>query len=163
MGWFAYATFCKTESGKDNSQQFLQHKLPKEVAAYGKEHNLLMPYFHSNQTAEWCTLEPPISYPNVVFKYWNTKDFMHTFFNSNDDWPFIIQAVPIYCLLMWQVKAFFLQNTRFCIRLGLIDNAQLGLAKIRQMRSSYAARSLSRDCFVYMIHALGILIFGAFF
>ena len=132
--------------------------------------------------SDWCSLEPPVSYPNVVFKYWKTKDFLHTFFNSNEDWPFIVQALPIYgkrliqlgdrhfltafpiaALLLWQLRAFFLQNTRFCIRFGLIDNAQLGLAKIRQMRSSYAARSLSRDCFVYMIHALGLLIFGALF
>ena len=47
--WFAHATFCKSEVGKD--QQFLQHKLPKEVAAYGMEHKLLMPYFHSKQPA----------------------------------------------------------------------------------------------------------------
>ena len=65
--------------------------------------------------------------------------------------------------MLWQTKAFFVQNTRFCIRLGLIDNALLGLAKIRQQRSSYAARSLPRDCFVYMVHVLGLALFGALF
>jgi len=161
LQWFGHATFCKSEGQKD--QQFLQHKLPKEISTYGKDNNLLMPYFFSKKAADWCSSEPPISYPSVVSKYWKFKDFMHTFNHSNEDWPFIIQALPVYGLIIWQMRAFFSHNSRFCIRLGLIDNAQLGLAKVRQVRSSFAARSLSRDTFIYMIHAMGLVMVGAIF
>ena len=156
LQWFAHATFCTSET-------FLQHDFPPEVVRYGQDNNLLMPLALSNSSGKWCDQEPPISYLAVVSKYWKQKDIFHTFFNANHDWPYLIQALPIYALILWQAKSFFLQNTRYCIRLGLIDNALLGLAKIRQQKTSFAARSLPRECFIYMVVALAILAVGAVF
>ena len=52
---------------------------------------------------------------------------------------------------------------RYCCRLGLIDNTLLGLAKPKQQKSVFECRTLPRECYLYMIHAIGIAIVGAVF
>lgn len=58
---------------------------------------------------------------------------------------------------------FFFENTRYCLRFGLIDNALLGLARPNQQKSPFHTKSLPRECFIYMLHSLGFLLFGSLF
>ena len=66
-------------------------------------------------------------------------------------------------LLGWQLLRFLTGHFRYCCRLGLIDNTLLGLAKPKQQKSVFACRTLPRECYLYMIHSIGIAIVGVVF
>ena len=46
-----------------------------------------------------------------------------------DDWPQYIAWAPAMVLILWQVGHFVKIHKRYCMRLGLVDNTLLGMAK----------------------------------
>ena len=66
----------------------------------------------------------------------------------------------VTALLAWQLLRFINGHFRYCCRLGLIDNTLLGLAKPKQQKSVFEYRTLPRECYLYMIHSIGIAAVG---
>lgn len=79
----------------------------------------------------------------------------------------IVQLVSLHllahaALLFWQSARFLDLNRGYCIRLGLVDNNLLGLGRPRRsnLTTSFHSRSLPRECFIYLVHAVVIAAVG---
>ena len=62
-------------------------------------------------------------------------------------------------MIFWQFLVFFSTHYRYVLRLGLVDNTALGLAKPRDPPMTVSL-SLPRPCFVYLVHAIFLVLFG---
>ena len=138
--WFGFAAFCKLQ--KHELSNF-----PASISDYGTKLNLTMP--GSDSKPEWCSSDPPIPFlalgifpPN--FECWKFLLENNSFFFSigkvlewrepfshwvPDDWPQYIAWAPAMVLILWQVGHFVKIHKRYCMRLGLVDNTLLGMAK----------------------------------
>lgn len=147
--WFAFATFCRLEKSE-------MARMAKHIRAYGKEHELLMPG-DPNRKPVWCSQDPPIPYFHLgggatigePFKHWKVEE-----------WPHYVAAAPAIVLVLWQVSNFFRIHKRYCFRLGLVDNAMLGISKPKTEPANYT-RALPRETLVYLAHAFVLAAAGA--
>lgn len=63
-------------------------------------------------------------------------------------------------LVLWQAYTFLNTHTKYSIRLGLVDNTKLGLARARDLPVTMTL-SLPRETFEYLVHAAFLTLFGA--
>ena len=114
--WFGFAAFCKLQS----------HELatfPAPIIKYGEVNNFTMP--GGKEKPSWCYLDPPIPYYHLgdfAFK----EPFIHW---VPEEWPHYVACAPAFVLVLWQLGHFFKVHKRYCLRLGLVDNSLLGMAK----------------------------------
>jgi len=64
-------------------------------------------------------------------------------------------------LIFWQSFLFLKVHRRFCMRLGLVDNTHLGMAKPRAAPVTWT-RALPRECLIYLFHALTLAMAAIF-
>jgi len=107
----------------------------------------------------WCHNEPPLAYSyiqkvhwdNGFLAYWDTKQL-----------PNFLLAVPCVLMVLHHSWEFVQVHWDYVKRLGLVDNNLLGMPR-RPCLAVRQYRVLPRECFVYVVHATALTIFGIFF
>jgi len=146
--WFCFTHFCRvTQNSPD---------VPSFVVDYGR--NNLMKVV-GDDPSSWCKEEPPVSYWFVQTNYWSNGFLQYW---EIKQLPNFLLATPAIGLVLWHSYHFVLVHKDFCKRLGLIDNNLLGLPR-KPVLAVRQHKVLPRECFVYVVHATALAIFGLFF
>ena len=143
--WFGFAAFCKLQ----------KHELgnfPPEVIEYGQINNLTMP--GQEDKPSWCFEDPPIPYLHVGGMPELKEPFGHWI---PEDWPHYIACTPAMLLILRQINQFFKVHKRYCYRLGLVDNALLGMIKPKIL-SWNLTQALPREALIYLLQAFLIIL-----
>lgn len=143
--WFGFAAFCKL-------QKHEMGNFPEEVIEYGQIHNLTMPGQEDKPT--WCYEEPPIPYIHVGGMPQFKEPFSHW---VPEDWPHYIACTPAMLLILRQIGQFFKIHKKYCCRLGLVDNALLGMIKPKILPWNLT-QALPREALIYLLQALLIIL-----
>ena len=141
--WFAFAAFCKLKT-------FEIGQFHEKIYEYGTSHNLSMP--GADTKPEWCYKDPPVPHYHLFFEW--KEPFIHW---VSEDWPHYIACTPALILILWQVSQFYKAHRRYCLRLGLVDNALLGMIKPKVLCWS-VSRALPRETLVYLLQAVLIML-----
>ena len=74
-----------------------------------------------------------------------------------EDWPHYIACTPAMLLILRQIGQFFKIHKKYCCRLGLVDNALLGMIKPKILPWNLT-QALPREALIYLLQALLIIL-----
>jgi len=176
--YFCFTNFCRVKRRE-------RSEMDDFVVDYGRRELLKVA---GDTPSPWCHNEPPLAYSyiqkvhwdNGFLAYWDTKQL-----------PNFLLAVPCVLMVLHHSWEFVQVHWDYVKRLGLVDNNLLGMPRrpclaVRQYSpeddgSEHLAskvtfapvflfsiegeccRVLPRECFVYVVHATALTIFGIFF
>jgi len=144
--YFCFTNFCRRE----------RSEMDDFVVDYGRRELLKVA---GDTPSPWCHNEPPLAYSyiqkvhwdNGFLAYWDTKQL-----------PNFLLAVPCVLMVLHHSWEFVQVHWDYVKRLGLVDNNLLGMPR-RPCLAVRQCRVLPRECFVYVVHATALTIFGIFF
>lgn len=130
--------------------------VPDYVVEYGRTELLKVV---GDPPSPWCHEEPPIAYMYIQRVYWNNGFLAYW---DMKQLPNFLLAVPCIVLILHHSYHFLQVHWDYVKRLGLVDNNLLGMPR-RPCLAVRQYRVLPRDCFVYVVHATALALFGLFF
>lgn len=147
--YFCFTNFCRVKRRE-------KADLPDYVVEYGRAELLKVV---GDPPSPWCHDEPPIAYTYIQRVYWD-NGFM-AYWDAKQ-LPNFLLAVPCILLVLHHSYEFFQVHWDYVKRLGLVDNNLLGMPR-RPCLAVRQYRVLPRECFVYVVHATALALFGLFF
>ncbi|KAG8506734.1 GPI mannosyltransferase 2 [Galemys pyrenaicus] len=137
--YYAYSQFCLPGSARPIPEPFLQLAVNKSYRiADGNE-------------PPWCFWELPLIYSYVQDIYWNVG-FLRYY--ELKQVPNFLLAAPVTVLVAWAAWTYVTTHPWLCLTLGMRRN------KISKTPEKPDPGFLSPQVFVYLVHALALLLFG---
>ena len=149
--WYGYTQFCGL------TKVNLNELFDKFVVDYAVNESLKLP---SQVPSEWCSYFIPIPYSYIQSHYWNVG-FLRYFHWKQI--PNFVLASPMISLVLYFSWKFFCHHRPYCMTLGLVYSNTSNSSKQQTSAGNfdtYGARTLPRECFVYVAHAAFIGLFG---
>lgn len=147
--YFCFTNFCRVKRRE-------KADVPGYVIEYGRTQLLKVV---GDPPSPWCHQEPPMAYTYIQRVYWNNGFLAYW---DMKQLPNFLLAVPCILLVLHHSYQFLQVHWDYVKRLGLVDNNLLGMPR-RPCLAVRQYRVLPRDCFVYVVHATALAIFGLFF
>ncbi|XP_040563405.1 GPI mannosyltransferase 2 [Lepeophtheirus salmonis] len=140
--WFSYTAYCVRSTNNFHADLLKNGKFRK------------MPPMPNENISSWCMDDTPMSYFYIHSTYGN---FGIAQFRDIDELPLLLLSLPAIVLIGSQIYNFFLVNRRYALRFGLIDNALLGIPKLR-VPPLVPTQSLPRETFIYLFHSIVLVV-----
>ncbi|XP_029475106.1 GPI mannosyltransferase 2 [Rhinatrema bivittatum] len=140
--YYAYLTFC----GADAS---LKQALPEPLLQLALDKGYRVA---DGDLPSWCFQRYPIAYTYIQDAYWNVG--LLRYFSPRQA-PNFLLALPVVALTSWATWVYVAADPWFCLKLGLQRRKALNTASDKIVSGFHSSR-----VFVYVIHALVLLLFG---
>merc|ERR1711953_158862 len=147
--YFCFTHFCRVTQNNPA-------ELGSYVIDYGRK-NLLKVV--GDNPSEWCQYEQPMAYSYIQKVYWN-NGFLNYW--EAKQAPNFLLALPAVLMVLWHSYHFLQIHWNYVKRLGLVDNNLLGIPR-RACIQVREYQVLPRECFVYVVHATAMTLFGLLF
>jgi len=147
--YFCFTNFCRVRR-RDAGE------VPEYVVEHGRSELLKVV---GDTPSPWCHEDPPLAYSyiqrvhwsNGFLAYWDPKQL-----------PNFLLALPCLLMVLYHTYEFVQVHWDYVKRLGLVDNNLLGMPR-RPCLAVRQYRVLPRECFVYVVHATALAVFGLLF
>ena len=142
--WYGFTLFCGLTKMNLNYDQ--------QVIDYAHNESWKLP---SHEPSEWCFYQIPMPYSYIQNHYWDNGLFNYFLFKQI---PNFVLASPIISFVIYQSWRFVKHHKNHCLKLGL------GMPESNNSNyDTYGVKTLPREAFVYVIHAVFLAIFAFLF
>ena len=144
--YYSYLMYCTDD--KTNT-------IPETILKYGREQGFKLP---DGTHSPWCRYSVPLSYSYIQSHHWNVGFLKYYQLKQI---PNFLLASPMLVLCLALVRYYVSRNWRYSLTLGLEVPA---LNQGEGDRKNVTASGFeSKNCFVFVVHLLFLVLFGTFF
>ena len=143
--WYGYTQFCGLTKVNLDFDEL--------VVEYAVNQSLKLP---SQIPSEWCSYLIPMPYSYIQSHYWNVG-FLRYFHWKQI--PNFALAAPMISLVLYFSWKFVCHHRQHCLTLGFAIGSG---SSSKSNYDTYGAKTLPKECFVYVVHAAFIAVFGLF-